>query len=188
MTLAELRSWDRRAAQFALTLSPAELARVDAVMAAYWRQVAAWTPSDGVRPDAVRYENALEGFRAELACALALGLRWNGEDGDLGAPDVGRSIDVKSSKHPGAELWIPRLPTVQDRPVERRYVLVTGEAGRYVCRGWLPGSEILRPERLRDHTTDPRMRKGGAAWVATQAELYPFASLQIAVAEARARS
>lgn len=75
----------------------------------------------------------IEGCMGEMAVAKALGLFWNGDIGDLGAPDVD-GLEVRTSSRLDGDLIMH--PRDKDNAY---YILVTGVNGRYQIHGYIEG-------------------------------------------------
>lgn len=83
-----------------------------------------------------------EGFRAELALSLVLGLAWNRGDPQLA--DVGTMDEARWTRRRNPELRVYDPADSQDRGhMDRRFWLVTGFGATKFVRGWLYGQEVL---------------------------------------------
>lgn len=83
----------------------------------------------------------IEACATEICVSQFTGLPWI--DGGPGRPDVGDDIDVKHRKRAWWDLILQ--PNTRDKintHLDWRYVLVTGEKGLYLIRGWIYGYEM----------------------------------------------
>lgn len=88
----------------------------------------------------------IEGALGECAVAKAFDLFWNGNIGNLKAPDVGKA-QVRTTHHVRGRLILHKSP--KDDPSDY-FVLVTGLNGKYVIRGGLHGYKGMRAEFWQD--------------------------------------
>lgn len=107
----------------------------------------------------------IEGCMGEYAVAKALGIFWNGNLGNLKAPDVG-SLQVRTrSKHH----W--DLILHESDPDDDAFILVTGTNGKYTLQGWI----FARDGKLSRYLKDPA--GGREAFFVPQSALIDMAYL-----------
>ena len=81
----------------------------------------------------------IEGALAEIAVAKHLGLYWSGQGG-RNAQDV-LGYEVRQTRHTAGHLTVH-----EHDDDDARYVLVTGQTGKYDIRGWMLGKEAKDPK------------------------------------------
>jgi hypothetical protein len=86
----------------------------------------------------------IEGLLSEAAAAKALGLDYVPTVGELDSKwgDVGKGLQVRSTKYPTGSLLIHSSDAD-----DHVFILVTGQNGRYMVRGWIK-AENGKSERL----------------------------------------
>lgn len=112
----------------------------------------------------IRWQTHIDGACAELAVCKALGIYWIALSGPTAEGDVGRNIQVRSTRYADGHLII------RSRDSDNaRYVLVTCRAPAYVVAGWMTGTEAKTDMFLRTNDRDPR-----PFWEVPQIALHPF--------------
>jgi hypothetical protein len=96
------------------------------------------------------WQSDIEGAIGELVFAKHYGLFWAGV-GKIGEVDFGKLTDVKATSYDNGRLCLQK-----DANPHWRYVLVTGDRGKYAIRGWLWGHEAMLPKYLDDPTGKER--------------------------------
>ena len=108
-------------------------------------------------------EGDMEAACAELAVAVYLGVEWQAQtDPDKGGDVL--NIEVRHSLYHSAHLII-----YEDDFPHCPFVLVTGEKGQYVLRGWIMGCDAMHPR----YQNNPKARNPEDYWV-PQSDLEPM--------------
>jgi len=105
----------------------------------------------------------IDGACGEAAFAKAMGVYWNGDVGDMYAPDV-NGWQVRTTTRLDGKLIIRH--TDAD---EARHVLVRGRCPAFQIVGWIEGRIAKSPEWLESPAGRP------AAWFVPDTALHPFA-------------
>lgn len=111
------------------------------------------------------WQRDIQGALGELVLAKHLGVFWNPAIGKFNERDVA-GCEVRTTPWPNGCLPIHK----PDR--DGRYVLVTGEAPRFVIVGWKESREARRPEWWTDQNGDGRFM-----YYVPQSELEDIADL-----------
>lgn len=110
----------------------------------------------------IRWAIDIDAACAELACCKALGWYWQGLGGPKSSGDIGKNVQVRSTRYPDGGLLI--RPRDLDAS---RFLLVTCQAPDYVIVGWLTGQEA-KQECFK------RTRNNRLFWQVPQERLRPF--------------
>ncbi len=105
----------------------------------------------------------INGAGGELAVAKALDRYWGGHVKTFKAADVGRDTQVRTRVKHDMELIVRD----SDNP-DHIYVLVTGQAPRYVVHGWIHGDKARQPQWRKTHGNLP------AAYFVPHQALHPL--------------
>lgn len=119
------------------------------------------------------YETDVEGLAAEIAAGKHLNAwpdfnaRPQAKTFDLlvtGHPTIEGRVDVKQTAYPTGRLLVR-----PDTPLDATdiYVLAIGRLPTFRLAGWLPATEVIRPDRLTEI-------KGVRTYAATQEQLRPL--------------
>lgn len=111
----------------------------------------------------------IEGACAELACAKALGVYWGAGVDTFKSPDIGHTIQVRSTSKPSNRLIIR-----ENDPDDEAFILVVGKAPAYEVRGWILGREGKKPEWVKDANGI-----GKPAYFIPTEELKPLSTLRV---------
>lgn len=103
----------------------------------------------------------IEGALAELAFAKHFGLWFDHGIGKFGTKDVGE-YGIRSTKYKDGCLIL------RSRDPDGKYVLVTGEYGKYKIIGWIEAADCRKDEYLKESNC------GGKAWFVPQSKLHKF--------------
>lgn len=107
------------------------------------------------------FEVHIQSSLAEQAVAKVGGRYWSGSVGNRAASDVG-DWEVKYTEKPDGGLLLNT-----DCVDEKKYVLVTGRAPRFVLRGWLFGWQAKDQKYWREDIRSP-------AYIVPQSDLNPM--------------
>lgn len=97
------------------------------------------------------YETDLEGIAAEIAFCKVMNVypdtqtdEW--KDADAITPSMG-AVDVKATKYKNGRLLV--RTTKVDKAIDA-YALMVGVFPRYLFAGWVPASELITEENIKD--------------------------------------
>lgn len=76
----------------------------------------------------------IEGALAEMAVAKWQGVYWSGQEGQNARDVLG--YEVRQTSYDNGHLLLH-----PDDPDDARYILITGQLGSYVIRGWIDGRD-----------------------------------------------
>ena len=110
----------------------------------------------GAKPEE-GWQISVEGTMGECVVAKAFDIYWNGNLGDLKAPDVG-DLHVRTTPYKTGRLILHKPK--KDNPNDY-YILVTGINGKYYVRGGLMAFEGQFPQ----YWTQPNRKKSPAYFV-----------------------
>jgi hypothetical protein len=108
----------------------------------------------------------VEGVCGEMAGAKALGRYWPASINTFDAPDIGKTIQVRTRSRHDYELYV----RPKDNP-DYAYLLVTGKAPLFVVRGYCIGRHAQRNEWKKTHGDRP------PAWFVPNSELWDWREL-----------
>jgi hypothetical protein len=122
----------------------------------------------GLDEDDGGWSKHVEGACGEVAVAKVLGRFWSPTVNVFNAPDIGRTIGVRTRSRHDYDLNI----RPNDKP-QHAYVLVTGRAPNFIVRGYIIGADARRGKWLRDYGGRP------PAWFVPQASLLDIDELRL---------
>lgn len=146
-----------------ITLTPSEILIASTVGAARYMENVRTQRYQGHGLTADPLHTHINGALGEAAFAKARGVYWNGDIGNLTAPDVG-GWQVRTTPYPDGKLIIRRLDD-DDAP----YVLVRGQCPTFAIVGWILARLAKCPEWLEADGRRP------PAYFVPAAALQPFA-------------
>lgn len=121
----------------------------------------------------------LQGFGAEKAVAVWMGLPWN--RGVRSKADVGHNVEVRQTKYGDGFLVVKSFDHL-----ERIFILAIGRFPSYRITGWIRGQDALEHGRAFMPGQSVAFRPGGPAhasssggWILPQSALRPMADLEI---------
>lgn len=114
--------------------------------------------------DNILWATHVEAACAELAVCKLLNIYWTALAGPHAEGDVGRNLQVRSTRYPNGELIV--RPSDPDTST---FVLVTCRAPDYEICGWIRGVDAKQNQYVRTNDYDPR-----PYWSVPQSDLHPI--------------
>jgi len=124
------------------------------------------SPTHGLKPGPEEWGIDIEGSMYEYAAAKELGVFWKGLEGPGKVEDIG-GYHVRGSRHLNGHLTLHKSD-----PDGVKFLLVTGEKGHYIVRGWMTSTEGKNDDKY--WKTSPHGKPVRLAYFVPQSDLHPL--------------